>query len=70
MVDQPEFVVIRTHVAEDGASLGIDVHACDIGKIIGKQGRNAQSLRIIVSAIGRKLNRRYVLDIDNGLAQS
>jgi predicted RNA-binding protein YlqC (UPF0109 family) len=69
MVDQPEFVVIRTHVAEDGASFGIDVHACDIGKIIGKQGRNARSIRTVLSAIGKKLHRRYVIDIDNEPAE-
>jgi hypothetical protein len=52
MVDRPEFVVIKTHAAEEGASFSINVHRDDVGKIIGKQGRNAKSLRIIVSAVG------------------
>jgi hypothetical protein len=34
MVDQPEFVVIRTHVTEDGASFGIDVHKRTMSFII------------------------------------
>ena len=64
MVDQPEFVIVTTHVAEDGASFAIDVHPGDIGKIIGRQGRNAKSLRIVLSAIGKKLHRRYVIEVD------
>ena len=66
MVDRPEFVVIKTHVAEEGASFSIDVHPDDTGKIIGRQGRNAKSLRTIVSAAGQKLHRRYVLVVDEG----
>ena len=66
MVDRPEFVVINTHTAEEGASFSIDVHPDDVGKIIGKQGRNAKSLRIIVGAVGQKLHRRYVLVVDEG----
>jgi predicted RNA-binding protein YlqC (UPF0109 family) len=37
MVDRPEFVVIKTHVAEEGASFAIEVHPDDTGKIIGRQ---------------------------------
>jgi uncharacterized protein len=66
MVDRPEFVVINSHAAEAGASFTIDVHPDDVGKIIGRQGRNAKSLRIVLSAIGKKLHRRYVIDIDDG----
>ena len=66
LVDRPEFVVIKTQAAEEGASFAIDVHSDDVGKIIGKQGRNAKSLRTIVSAIGQKLHRRYVLVVDEG----
>jgi predicted RNA-binding protein YlqC (UPF0109 family) len=35
----------------------------DIGKIIGKQGRTARSLRVILGAVSMKLNRLYSLDI-------
>jgi len=64
LVDRPEFVVIKTHAADEGASFAIDVHPDDTGKIIGRQGRNAKSVRIIVSAIGQKLHRRYVVVVD------
>ena len=61
MVDQPEFVSINTLVADGGATFTIQSHPDDTGKLIGKQGRNAQSIRIIFSAIGMKLHRRYVI---------
>jgi predicted RNA-binding protein YlqC (UPF0109 family) len=63
LVDRPEFVVIKTQVTEDGATFTVRAHPDDTGKLIGKQGRNAQSLRIIVSGAGRKLRRRYVIAI-------
>jgi predicted RNA-binding protein YlqC (UPF0109 family) len=63
LVDRPEFVVIKTQVTEDGATFTVHPHPDDTGKLIGKQGRNAQSLRIITSGLGRKLRRRYVIAI-------
>jgi predicted RNA-binding protein YlqC (UPF0109 family) len=66
LVDRPEFVSIKTHVADEGASFSIEVHPDDTGKIIGRQGRNAKFFRIIVSAIGQKLHRRYALVVDEG----
>lgn len=63
MVDQPEFVVIKTHVAEDGARFNIDVHPGDTGKVIGRQGRNAKSIRTLLGAAGMKLSRHYTFVI-------
>ena len=63
LVDRPEFVVIKTQVTEDGATFTVHAHPDDTGKLIGKQGRNAQSLRIIMSGAGRKLHRRHVIAI-------
>lgn len=45
-------ITLRLHVADS-----------DIGKVIGKQGRTARSLRTIVSAASMKFKRRYALDI-------
>ena len=36
LVDRPEFVIIKTHVAEDGMVFAIEVHPDDTGKLIGK----------------------------------
>jgi hypothetical protein len=63
LVDRPELVVIQTQETEDSATFTIHAHPDDIGKLIGKQGRNAQSLRIIMSGAGKKLRRRYVIAI-------
>ena len=63
LVDRSEFVVIKTHVTEDGASFAIDVHSDDTGNLIGKQGRNAKSIRTLLGAAGMKIRRRYTVVI-------
>ena len=35
----------------------------DLGKVIGKQGRTARSLRTLLTAVGTKMNRRFTLEI-------
>jgi predicted RNA-binding protein YlqC (UPF0109 family) len=35
----------------------------DVGKVIGKQGRTAQSMRVLLNAVSSKLNKRSVLEI-------
>ena len=70
LVDRPEFVVIKTQVTEDGATFTVDAHADDTGKLIGKQGRNAQSLRIITSGAGKKLRRCYAIAIQNEIVET
>ena len=39
------------------------VHAEDLGKVIGKQGRTAKAIHAILSAGGTKLRKRYALEI-------
>jgi len=53
LVDDPAITTLRLHVATS-----------DIGKVIGKQGRTARSIRTIISAAAMKLNKRYALDIE------
>ena len=43
--------------------LEIRVAPGDVGKVIGKQGRTARSMRTLLSAAGMKLHKRYSLDI-------
>jgi predicted RNA-binding protein YlqC (UPF0109 family) len=68
MVDYPSDVTIQTETGDDGATFTIRAHAGDVGKIIGAQGRNARALRTLVSAIGRKQQRRFNVVIDEGAA--
>ena len=70
LVDRPEVVVIETQVTEDGATFTVHAHPDDTGKLIGKQGRNAQSLRIITSGAGKKLRRRYVVVIHEEIVET
>ena len=48
---------------EHATVLQLKVAAGDLGKVIGKQGRTARSIRTILGAAGTKLNRRLTLDI-------
>ncbi|HZN54653.1 MAG TPA: KH domain-containing protein [Candidatus Polarisedimenticolaceae bacterium] len=63
LVDEPEAVTVTE--VEDGSAtvLELAVAPRDLGKVIGKQGRTARSLRTIVAAAGMKSRRRIVLEI-------
>ena len=63
LVDQPEQLRIETESMEGGTTLRLYVAAGDLGKVIGKQGRTARSIRTILSAIGSKTGHRYMLDV-------
>jgi predicted RNA-binding protein YlqC (UPF0109 family) len=63
MVDHPEYVTVECLPLEGSASLRITVDSADLGKIIGKQGRTARSLRVIASAMGMASKLRVTLDI-------
>ena len=63
LVNEPSAVVVNDVGGENASVLELKVAAGDLGKIIGKQGRTARSLRTIVSAAGTKLGKRIVLEI-------
>ena len=63
LVDQPDKVSITEIEGNNTNVLELSVAKSDMGKIIGKQGRNAQALRTILSAAGGKIRKRYVLEI-------
>ena len=69
LVDSPEQVVVETITDQGATTLRLRVDQSDIGKIIGKQGRTARSLRTILSAASMKVQHRFSLDIvDNSKA--
>ncbi len=49
--------------SQEGTVLRLRVAAGDVGKVIGKQGRTARSLRTVLSAASMKLKHRFSLDI-------
>jgi len=63
LVDEPEQVVINSVVGEHVTVLELRVSANDLGKVIGKQGRTARSIRTILGAASMKLKKRYTLEI-------
>jgi uncharacterized protein len=63
LVDDTEAVRVETISSPDSHVLRLFVSPQDIGKLIGKQGRTARSLRTILSAASMKLQSRFALDI-------
>jgi uncharacterized protein len=63
LVDQPESVLIELVHDRDSTVIRLRVAHQDIGKVIGKQGRTARSLRTILGAASMKLHHRFSLDI-------
>ena len=63
LVDSPDHVDVEAITEQGATTLRLRVDQSDIGKIIGKQGRTARSLRTILSAASMKLQHRYSLDI-------
>lgn len=63
LVDEPQ--AVQLDILPDGSTLvlRLQVSARDLGKVIGKQGRTARSLRTILSAASMKLKHRFALDI-------
>lgn len=63
LVDQPERVSVNEVVGEQTTVVELSVAKEDLGKVIGKQGRTAKSMRTILNAASTKLNKRSVLEI-------
>ncbi|MBM3734860.1 MAG: KH domain-containing protein [Acidobacteria bacterium] len=63
LVDIPEEVIVREIQGEQVTVLELKVAPSDLGKVIGKQGRTARSIRTLLGATGMKLNRRFTLEI-------
>ena len=63
LVDDTKNVQIRSLVTETGTMFEVTVAATEVGKIIGKQGRNARAIRELLSAIGAAAKTRYGLDV-------
>jgi uncharacterized protein len=63
LVDAPNEVHVAQIDGEQTTVIELRVAKSDIGKIIGKEGRTARSIRTIVSAVSTKLKKRSVLEI-------
>ena len=63
LVDTPDAVAVETVNHDENTILKLRVAPDDVGKVIGKQGRTARSVRTILGAVSMKLHHRYTLDI-------
>jgi predicted RNA-binding protein YlqC (UPF0109 family) len=63
LVDPPESVSVSAELENDATVLVLQVAPSDLGKVIGKQGRTARSLRTILGAASMKAQHRFALDI-------
>jgi predicted RNA-binding protein YlqC (UPF0109 family) len=63
MVDHPDQVQVTEVEGNQTTVLELKVAKEDLGKIIGKQGRNARAIRTILGAASAKLKKRTVLEI-------
>src|SRR6266566_6649378 len=67
LVSNPDAVKIERRIDEKGVLLELTVDPEDLGRVIGKRGATAQSLRTLLRALGTKNDARYNLKIiDNG----
>ena len=65
LVDNPEEVEVNEVQGEQTTVVELKVSKDDLGKVIGRNGRTANSMRTILTAASTKLNRRSVLQIDD-----
>jgi predicted RNA-binding protein YlqC (UPF0109 family) len=63
LVDNPDQVQVRAIEGEEVTVLEVRVHPSDLGKVIGRQGRMAEPIRIILGAVGTKLRKRVTVEI-------
>jgi hypothetical protein len=67
LVSNPDSVAVERRIDEKGVLLELTVDPEDLGRVIGKRGATAQSLRTLLRALGTKNDARYNLKIvDNG----
>ena len=65
LVGYPDDVVVDRIIDEKGVLLTLTVNPEDLGRVIGKRGVTAQSLRTLLRALGTKNDARYNLKIEN-----
>lgn len=63
LVDKPDHVQVSEICGEQATIIELRVDGDDLGKVIGKEGRTARSIRTLVHAAATKMNKRAVLEI-------
>ena len=63
LVDTPDDVSVEAVNGTQSCVLELSVHPSDLGKVIGKKGRTAKSIRTLLGAVSMKHSHRYTLEI-------
>jgi hypothetical protein len=63
LVDHPEQVKVSEVEGEKTSVLELSVAKEDLGKVIGKEGRTAKAIRVILGATSAKMKKHYILEI-------
>ena len=63
LVDEPGEVSVQAVNGSQSCVVELSVHPSDLGKVIGRKGRTATSIRTLLGAVSMKHNRRYTLEI-------
>lgn len=63
LVNNPEAVDVKEAQGETASVLELRVAKEDLGRVIGKQGRTAKSIRTILNAVASRTNRKVILEI-------
>ena len=63
LVDQPQAVEVNETAQEDGVLVELRVAKDDLGKVIGKQGRTARAIRVLLTATATRQNTKARLEI-------
>ena len=65
LVNNPDKVIVDRQIDEKGVLLSLTVDPEDVGRVIGRRGATAQSIRVLLRALGTKQDARYNLKIVN-----
>ncbi len=63
LVDLPDEVSVAAVDGRQNCVVELSVHPSDLGKVIGKKGRTAKSIRTLLGAVSMKYSHRYTLEI-------
>jgi uncharacterized protein len=63
LVDNPEAITLEREEKEDKIVFRLTVAEADIGKVIGRQGRTAQAIRVLLAAVAAREGKRALLEI-------
>jgi predicted RNA-binding protein YlqC (UPF0109 family) len=63
LVDQPDGVTLEEETRDDKVVFKVKVAQGEMGKLIGRKGRTAQALRVLLTAVAAKEKKRAILEL-------